>query len=709
MSTVPDRAWVLAAILSARGAPATGITLEAATGAIGELIDEGVVSVPFGTTRSARLVDPGHGWEEARSVLDEAWDRTVGGLVGPLTINVRQDATARRLLAGIPPTSTLADGVRLRLHPDLDIVDEEPSSSAPGGWPQPAPPGEDEGGHPTHAEPPDPGATGAEPGEAGADPGEAGAEPPRPDERRLQTRVRDSQGTTLTAGFRAGQRHQISVRIAAEVIEGATVAEARFPAQDERRTVTLDVVLRLRDSRSAPVTRRLRLPPSADTAWTRPATLTLPSTGRTAAVEIVVLHQGRAVQTAVLTGRLLTAPPTPRSRSHFELSVDQTTAAADLPTSTPAGATVVVSTPTAGAPLLFDPARQRVPLDAHAIEAAGTELRSLLYGALAAPPGSLDAAAPVLTRLAILGATLHRHLVAAAGTKLADASWIHIVQLGSTDIPFELAYAHPMPAKDDEVPVCGPARSGATACAGDCADRERSDRVCPFAFWGTGRVVERRVHVSDRRASVTAQPRVTISSGAVVATAKVTDRVDKHASARIASAVEQLVAPGSCHRATGWDDLAREVQSSPAMIVLVTHTAGEGALGTTVEIGSEPRPTYRLDSSLINPSLRAPGPIVLSIGCDTGHLDAGFASWVQTVQDAQASVVVSALSPVPGRAVADFVERFATALGTLLAEPGEHRCGAALTRARQQTLAAGDLLGLALTATGDGDIRLASG
>ena len=45
-------------------------------------------------------------------------------------------------------------------------------------------------------------------------------------------------------------------------------------------------------------------------------------------------------------------------------------------------------------------------------------------------------------------------------------------------------------------------------------------------------------------------------------------------------------------------------------------------------------------------------------------------------------------------------------LAAMLAEPGQHRCGAALTAARQQTLAAGDLLGLALTATGDGDISL---
>jgi hypothetical protein len=355
---------------------------------------------------------------------------------------------------------------------------------------------------------------------------------------------------------------------------------------------------------------------------------------------------------------------------------------------------------------VFDPLKQRVPFDAGAIGAAGQELRSMLYAALAAPPESLAAAAPVLTRLAILGATLHRHLVAAAGKQLAGAAWIHVVQLGTNDIPFELAYAHPMPARDDEVPVCAPARAGATRCAADCADRDRDDRVCPFGFWGTSKVVERRLHVAGRRASVASQPSVSLAAGAVVATARVTDRVDKHASARIAAAIQALVAPGGCQRAAGWDELARGVQTGPGLIVLITHTSGEGPLGTTVEIGSEPRPTYRLDSTLINPGLRDPGPVVLSIGCDTGHLDAGFASWVQTVQDAQASVVVSALSPVPGHAVADFVERFASVLASMLAEPGEHRCGAALTAARQQTLAAGDLLGLALTATGDGDISL---
>ena len=699
-STV-TRPWVLAAILQARGYPVADLAPADATAALDELLTAGVISVSFGPTQSARIAEPPPHWERAQPVLDQAWDEmiAIASLVGQVTINLRLDAAGRRLLDALPSISTLPTGERLRLHPDLDIVEESPARAAPGDRP---------GEYPTDAgffgdagaEPPEP----PEPPE----PCEAEAESPKADERRLQARVQDALGVTLTAGFLAGQKQLVSVRIAAEVAAGATPAEVPFPTPTPGRAVTLDVVLRVQTSQAAPVKRKLRLPTTAGSAWTRAATLELPAKGRQATVEILILHQGRAVQTALLTGPLLTKR-SGRSKSPFTMSIDETMSPSALPNASAAGATVVVSMPENAAPLVFDPLKQRVPFDAKAIDAAGQDLRSLLFAALAAPPESLRAAAPVLTKLAILGATLHRHLVAAAGKQLADASWIHVLQLGTSDIPFEIAYTHPMPERDDEVSICAPATAGATSCPGDCPDRGRSDRVCPFGFWGTSKVVERRVHSAGRRSSMASQPSVSLACGAVIATAKVTDQVDTQASARIAAAVQALVAPGSCQRAECWDDLAREVRAGPGIVVLITHTAGDGPRSTTVEIGTEPRPTYRLDCTMINPGLRDPGPIVLSIGCDTGHLDAGFATWVQTVQDAKASVVVSALSPVSGRAVADFVERFAAILATMLAEPGEHRIGAALTRARQQTLAAGDLLGLALTATGDGDIRLAGG
>jgi len=69
-------------------------------------------------------------------------------------------------------------------------------------------------------------------------------------------------------------------------------------------------------------------------------------------------------------------------------------------------------------------------------------------------------------------------------------------------------------------------------------------------------------------------------------------------------------------------------------------------------------------------------------------------------------VVLSALSPIPGKGVADFLERFMPLLKTSLAAPGQHRFGSVMLAARRATIATGDLMALALSATGDADVEL---
>jgi hypothetical protein len=88
----------------------------------------------------------------------------------------------------------------------------------------------------------------------------------------------------------------------------------------------------------------------------------------------------------------------------------------------------------------------------------------------------------------------------------------------------------------------------------------------------------------------------------------------------------------------------------------------EDLLATKFELGGDVREGHRVDDRFVNPGLREPGPVVLALGCDTGDLDIGFAGWVETLQRAGAEIVVSTLSPVPGKEVALFVERMFTVL-----------------------------------------------
>jgi hypothetical protein len=146
------------------------------------------------------------------------------------------------------------------------------------------------------------------------------------------------------------------------------------------------------------------------------------------------------------------------------------------------------------------------------------------------------------------------------------------------------------------------------------------------------------------------------------------------------------------------------------VIVLVTHTVKppkEGdALDTKFELGGDVRDGSRVDDRFVNPGLLEPGPVVLALGCDTGDLDIGFAGWVETLQVAGAEIVVSTLSPVPGKEVAMFVERMFTLLLKEFENAPPHRFGSVLTAVRRATVATGDVLALSVTAYGDGDVEL---
>jgi hypothetical protein len=97
---------------------------------------------------------------------------------------------------------------------------------------------------------------------------------------------------------------------------------------------------------------------------------------------------------------------------------------------------------------------------------------------------------------------------------------------------------------------------------------------------------------------------------------------------------------------------------------------------------------------------------VLALGCDTASIDASFEDFVAQLHSVGAEIVVTAIAQIPGKEVADFVVRLMRLLAKQLAQTGQHRFGAVLTAARRETLCEGDLLALALKATGDGDVQI---
>ena len=520
------------------------------------------------------------------------------------------------------------------------------------------------------------------------------------DARRLQAQLLDpTTKKPVPDRFLAGTTNHLRVRIAAEAADGAVAADAPFVSPTPGRDAELTVEVIAGDTHAR---RTVKLPAAGDSVWTRVVPFEVPANVDRFQVFVQVWFSGRVVQSLTLSGPALAREAAPPAAGEgLRLRVDASTPLAAVHEMSPAGASFTVVPGLTGEPLLLDLARTRLVSEAQLARATG-EVKSALLDAFMSPPTSLAGAARVLTGLAVKGSSLYRQLRADA---YDGADWIHVSTFPGADVPLELVYTHPMPDSRDEVPVCPTALAGTTECAAGCPDRARSDVVCPFGFWATSKVVERRAHTDDRaNVTVGAQRSIALLAVGAAGVSAKADEADPTSASRILAAVEAAVAAGGFHRLTTWDDL-KQVATIPArLLVLVTHTiAGDP---TQLELGTDPLDVDRIDKPYVNPGGAQPGPVVLAIGCETEAIEADFGSYVGFLFYSGAELVVSAISKVPGSLVADFVVRFFEALPPYLAAPGHHRFGEVLTAIRRQTVARGDVLALALTAAGDADVAL---
>jgi hypothetical protein len=204
-----------------------------------------------------------------------------------------------------------------------------------------------------------------------------------------------------------------------------------------------------------------------------------------------------------------------------------------------------------------------------------------------------------------------------------------------------------------------------------------------------------------------AQRKVTPTRSSVVGISLIADQVDTTSSARIIQALGQAVASASVVKS--WQELEQVAAGHPGLVVLVTHTIepqdGDD-LSVSLELNGDVRPMHRIGDAAVNPGRQQPGPVVLALGCDTNTITAGYTDLVVNLHNARAEVVLSALSPIPGKGVADFLEQFMPLLKAALTAPGTHRFGSVMLAARRATIAKGDLMALALSASGDADVEL---
>ena len=500
------------------------------------------------------------------------------------------------------------------------------------------------------------------------------------------------------------------MRIAAGGSQDEIVASHPLQSPAPDRSVDLDVTVLVEGAKHGEPLIKLHYPASGDGPWTPAVKFTAPRRKGTLTIYVTVQWKGRVLQSATLTGPLLAKVPLRRRKPALTLTVDESSSGLASPERQGADATMLQLPDAGSSPVLID-ANSAAPIDPDVLAQAVRQVRRSLISTFLEPPTDLAGAAPRLADLAVRGSLLRDALRGRDDDFFDDATWIHVTSFGGSTIPFELIYTHPMPDLSSTVEVCGPALADASTCAGDCAERTRTDRVCPFGFWGTSKIVERRQHTAHRADHTASEQRqVPVRTGGVVAVTDQANLDDPTAGSRIAAAITGFVAVGSGVTAANWTDLEQAVAETRNILCLVTHTIEpddpEDDLAVELQLGGESRRLVAIDRRFFNPAARQPGPIVLALGCDTATIHASFATFVSRLHGFGAEVVVSAISQIPGKEVADFVERLMTSLDETLQQPGEHRFGAVMTAVRRETLRHGDVLALALTATGDGDVRI---
>lgn len=302
----------------------------------------------------------------------------------------------------------------------------------------------------------------------------------------------------------------------------------------------------------------------------------------------------------------------------------------------------------------------------------------------------------ILVELAIAGRDLHDQLGARLRT-LETARRVQIVTASSGwFLPLELAYGRFAPNRD--AAICPSWLAGGQACGAGCGSGP-TDRsiVCPSAFWGMSRTIE-RLHYDgddlDSEVLLLADPtadahRLPVGAALVGASARVAD-------ADVAKAVNAL-AP-SAVRALTWADWTHELAARPThLLLLMPHCDVAKA---TLEISKTILDRGQIEFDYVTGG-HPVTPIVALFGCDTaGTRDdpAGFATRFLTKQ---AAIVVTSLCPLLNKHSAALSQQLAAMLRDG-ARP-EQSLGEFMTAFRRTALNAGLVAALAITAYGDND------
>jgi hypothetical protein len=601
-------------------------------------------------------------------------------------------------------------------------------------------------GRPPRAERPAPatrGIRGARPSPRGAR--RTMAKPARAEPRWILARVFDLSGrgrpTMPTPAYRANAEHEVEVMIGAEqadfmVARGPSATDSIDSMLPAGQTHELTVAF-LIPALGVQQMGKLTLPPTGPTPRSTTFRFTAGPAGTPIEALINLIHRGRILQTAILSGRAVADPARAPADAALALRLQIVVPGlGDLERREPFDATMVVTRRADGgaAATAVPDAAPGVVFDQPQLDAAVQGIRDSLRGFVddpAAFKGRLDSPASValLRGLANAGVVLHRAIGQriAAGLPGRDLTRLQIVQIDPTAfIPIEFVYDLPAPAND-----AGLCKNWRKALAGArCAPEHHPvddvlgdlEVVCPSGFWSISKVIERQVvkevAASDlkggrfaiRAEPSTERPRLAAPSAALFAWSEILDRVVPGTSVKLLKLLNGATGNHAVSVKT-WRDWAVAIsQRRPPLLVLLSHTTDDtpAALEIGPEPGDRPERAERRALGQVNDKLVKGNPedtpVLFLLGCDTAIADRALSSFVAGFRDAGAAVVVGTITPVHGELAAAVVGRLVQALvAAAKQKTAAVRFGELMRNGRRQLLAEGQLTALCAASFGDAD------
>lgn len=337
-----------------------------------------------------------------------------------------------------------------------------------------------------------------------------------------------------------------------------------------------------------------------------------------------------------------------------------------------------------------------------------------------------DATVELLRDFAKHGRLLYEHIVtdSIGDESLATGDRLQVVATRPDQyLPLEFVYERKAPSKNAELCLNAADALRAGRCSDNCLSGEDERSViCPLAFWCMRKVIERHAHdpklarqVGPADFALQSEPSRFRSAlplllgGLVAGSAKVDQAIPQGLSG-LRKTLDSATAGGTELVDTwgDWEDRITSPAPVRSLLLLLVHTerVAQDDPMQKMEIGSASwLETVELGDEHVRPSPDRSPPLVLLLGCQTGSPEISLHSLVAQFRRKGAAIVVSTGAKIHSVHAVPVAEEFIKLMETVAIGP-ETSFGDVMLLARREMLARGLPMVLCLTAYGDADWRL---